>query len=184
MTHSVSRQAAGPEAGPSPLAQIIDTIPDDYAGDRLELSVNTLNHQVLSERNPVAVALADSATRRQAAKQKADAASANLLDTADRVDAAIGELAQLHRRRTSHDPRCLTCRTPGGKPCPWPCATYLVFARRGLLPLPSDEQITLLHAYGAYLTTRSDHALRRFQQLADAAELARRHAPNTPPTRP
>ncbi len=155
------------------LADIIAEVPDDYDGDRLELVVNTLNHRVMSQQNPLAVELADRAARREATRVRAEKASAEMIELAGRADTALSGVLRLHGRRSADDGRCRTCRTTKGKPAPWPCATYLVVADAGFVSRPSDELIEVLRAYGTWQNSRTERDLARFLELSETYKATR-----------
>jgi len=148
------------------LAGIIAEVPEDYDGDPLELAVNTLNHRLMSQRNPLAVELADREARREATRERAEKASAEMIELADRADAALTAVWHLHSRRNADDGRCRTCRTTKGQPAPWPCTTYLALADHGFIPRPSDALIEVLRAYGTWQNSRTLRDLRRFEELS------------------
>lgn len=155
------------------LADIIAEVPDDYDGDRLELVVNTLNHRVLAQRNPLLVELADREARREATRERAEKARAELIGAAGRADTALTAVLHLHGRRNPDDGRCRTCRTTKGQPAPWPCATYLVVADAGFVTRPSDELIEVLRAYGTWQNSRTQRDLRRFHELSEQYQTTR-----------
>jgi len=67
---------------------------------------------------------------------------------------AIRLLDELHGARELKDmdrldSRCKTCRDSSGKPCPWPCETYLRFAELFQIPVAEDS-IRLFHAIGRW----------------------------------
>lgn len=149
------------------LADIIAEVPDDYDGDALELVVNTLNHRVMAQRNPLAVELADLEARREATRERAEKAGAELIDMAGRADAALTAVLRLHGRRSEDDGRCRTCRTTKGKPAPWPCATWLAVADEGFVQRPSDALIEVIHAYGTWQNSRTERDRLRFLELSE-----------------
>lgn len=83
---------------------------------------------------------------------------------------AIRLLEELHGARELRDAaridsRCKTCRDSRGKPCPWPCETYLRFAELFQIPVPEDS-IRLFHAIGKW---RNGGREPNWDQLVDRA---------------
>jgi hypothetical protein len=156
------------------LGEIIGSIPEDYSGDRMQLAQNTLNHRVLSERDPVGTVLADLAhgeTRRAELRRASEDAGNALLIQAERVDQALAALHARHSARAANDPRCKTCRTSSGKPAPWPCEDYLLVLRAGGREV-SNERIAFKRALGAWLNARTDGNLARLEKAAAALDAA------------
>ena len=181
-TPGASARCADPVAPRSgALAEIVAAIPADFAGDRMDVAVRTLNHAVLAGRDPLGVALADRSARTAAAGERAAAAEARLMDVSARVDAALTGVLRLHAPRGKDDPRCKTCRTSSGKPAPFPCTTYLEICGHGLAPAFDPELIALWHAEAKYRNSRREADLAAFELLVDAF-LARRDGQSAEPS--
>lgn len=72
-----------------------------------------------------------------------------VLDAIKLLDELHGprELADIDRI----DTRCKTCRDSSGRPCPWPCVTWLRFAE--LLQIRNgvdDDSVRMFHAIGRW----------------------------------
>lgn len=65
------------------------------------------------------------------------------------------------------DPRCKICRTARGKPCPWPCETYLRFAELFQIPVP-ESTVQMLHAIGKWRNGGRQPDWDKLGSLADA----------------